>query len=171
MATTMSAPPSRPTSNPQHERRRFRLLDAMILVAATAVACSIALWIVRESGVSISRSEAPAENVAQSEGTQQDVGNVVLLLDLFLLVGALALPFFAMWTLAIVPLRLLSPRPRFRRLARQPGTMAAIAASLGIAIAIVQIACMLLTSVFPSVNDPLFVFAVSGGVASIATIG
>jgi hypothetical protein len=48
-----------------------------------------------------------------------------------------------MWTVALVPIRFTGPRPRFRRLTRQPGIIAALAAILAILIVSVQIAILL----------------------------
>ena len=67
-------------------------------------------------------------------------GTVLLLL----LIVWLMIPLAAMWTLALIPMRLLGPRPRFRRLARQPGLVAAGAASATFAlIALVALVALL----------------------------
>lgn len=52
--------------------------------------------------------------------------------ELSFMLAILILPLVAMWTLALIPLRLLVPRPRFRRLACQPGMMASCASGVAI---------------------------------------
>ncbi len=47
----------------------------------------------------------------------------------------LTLPFGIAWTAALVPLRLIRPRPPWRLLARQPGWVAACMAMLGLGLA------------------------------------
>jgi hypothetical protein len=51
-----------------------------------------------------------------------------------LLIAWLTMLIVAMRTLALVPIRLLGPRPRLRRLARQPGMIATFAAGTAIAL-------------------------------------
>jgi hypothetical protein len=46
----------------------------------------------------------------------------------------LAVPLVAVWTLALIPIRLVGPRPRLRRLARQPGMTAICAAGAAFAV-------------------------------------
>ena len=170
MTTSLIAAASDPILNPSRGRRRFHLLDAVILVAATAVASGIAVWIDRASGLEFSWSDVPrlfAELSAQAPpGADNHFGTFILVVEVVFGLGLLVLPFVAMWTVAIVPIRLLGPRPRFRRLARQPGMMAAIVASLGIAIAVVQVACTVLCSAFGGQVDILGVLLLSGGIAS-----
>ncbi len=156
--------------NPATPRRRFRVVDAMALVAATALACGITLWIDRVSGGVVSWSILDDLVPEDFSPFAPVVDNRIPLPDL---VGGysvaltwLSLPLFAVLTLALVPMRLLSPRPRFRRFVRQPGTMAAIAASLGIVIAVVQVACTVLYSAFGAFVNPLFILALLAGVAS-----
>ena len=169
MTKSLIAAASDPILNPTRGRRRFHLLDAVILVAATAVASGIAVWIDRASGLEFSWSDVPrlfAELSAQAApGADNHFGMFILLVEVVFGLGLLVLPFVAMWTVAIVPIRLLGPRPRFRRLARQPGMMAAIVASLGIAIADVQVACTVLCSV-SAVRSTYRVILLSGGIAS-----
>jgi hypothetical protein len=145
-------------------------MDTMILTAATAVACGIAIWIERAFGEAISWSDLPQLFTGIFAGTVPGAGNQLGITGRVLLLvcalGSLALPFLAAWTLAIVPMRLLAPRPRFRRLARQPGTIAAIAASLGIATSALQVACTLIYSIFGYQADPMLLLALLGGVAS-----
>jgi hypothetical protein len=169
VTTEVIALPDQPTLNAKPTRRPFRLMDAMILIAATAVASGVAIWIERASGEAISWSDIPQLFTGLFGGTVPgtvDLGMTGRVLRLVFALGSLALPFFVAWTLAIVPMRLLGPRPRFRRLGRQAGTMAAIAASLGIATSALQVACTLIYSIFGNQSDPLFFLALLGGVAS-----
>lgn len=84
--------------------RRFTLLDAMLLTAATAV------------GLSVSRFLEP------------DLHPVDLLRDIRSLAGFLA-PILACWVVAWFVIRFRGPRPRFRRLVRQPGMVGCLAAA------------------------------------------
>jgi hypothetical protein len=86
---------------------KFRISDVLILVAATAVGCSLverealgAFWEIGQN----SRSYYHA-SVA---------------------VGIAASPVLLAWTLAATVIRLRRPRPRFRLLVRQPGAIACL---------------------------------------------
>jgi hypothetical protein len=81
----------------------------MILVAATAIGCGLVQWIGLDAG-----------------GSYRAIG-------LLINISWLAMPLVASWTLAMIPIRLRGPRPRLRRLARQPGMMASCAAGVAIA--------------------------------------
>ena len=169
MTTQVITPTNRSMVNSASPPRRFKLVDAMALVAAMAVACGVTLWIDRASGGFISWSSIFHLFSDNSTTVVLDhyaelpslVGGTIV--DLI----CLSLPFFAVLTLTMVPIRLLDPRPRFRRLVRQPGTMAVFAASLGILIAATEVACAMLYSAFAAASaSPLFILAVLGGVAS-----
>ncbi len=101
-------------------RRRFTLLDGMILVAATAVGYALVHVLERLIG------EGDFLSLIREAWTGREFAKMALLLYL------VALPVLAAWTVALIPLRLLKPRPRSRRMARQPGLMAGIAASMAI---------------------------------------
>src|SRR5262249_5207283 len=97
-------------------RRRFRLADALILVGATAV------------GLAVSRLLAPDLTLRQfSEYVTKppDGGwSLTSVCQLTAELSAIAvIPGLVGWTLACLLLRLLRPRPPWRRLSRQPGTM------------------------------------------------
>jgi hypothetical protein len=117
-------------------RRRFRLLDAMILVAATGMGCGVTQWVEHVSEGDLSWSalyDDCRKYVAWSSGRGwADIGEATI--DLGLIVACLTMPLVAMWTLALIPIRLLGPRPRFRRLGRQPGMVSACASGVAIAI-------------------------------------
>ena len=123
-------------------RRPFRVLDAMILVAATAICCGIIQWIDQATGGDISWSglrDAIQELSLSSSGEMR--GKFVpkaCLLVLWLLFATM--PLIVMWTLALIPIRLLAPRPRFHRLACQPGMMAAYASGVACAFSAVPFA-------------------------------
>lgn len=122
------------TARPMTQRvlpaRRFRVLDAMILVAATAVGCALV------NGISaISNGESSWQNIYK-EVTDLLQGQAPAGW-LFTAMGIaaeftvfLVSPIVAMWGVALIPIRLTGPRPRWRRLARQPGLTAACAATL-----------------------------------------
>jgi hypothetical protein len=109
MATEIEA-----TVRTKAPRRRFMLLDGMVLVAATAAGYAVVHAFASEF-VQGDLSSVLRESL--STGQFRDLAVILLLC---------ALPVLAAWTLALVPLGLLKPRPRFRRLTRQPGLMAAI---------------------------------------------
>jgi hypothetical protein len=160
------------TLSPTLSRRRFRLGDAMAIVAAMGVGCGAAIGIDRATDDFMDWSSLKEMFTSYFTQSPSTVDNRVfsrsdLVAGIGVTLMGLSLPFTAVLTVTIVPLRFLSPRPRFSRLVRQPGTMAAIAASLGIAIAAAQVACTLFCSVFGgAATDMLFVLALLGGVAS-----
>jgi hypothetical protein len=133
MATAMMPAGGMSDLKPNHVavRRRFRLLDAMILIAATGIACGLMLGMERVTQGQISWSTVPA----LAAGGAGHLEAWKLVVSTVFVVVLLALPFAAMWTLAIIPLRFTGPRPRFRRLARQPGINAAFSACLALVIA------------------------------------
>jgi hypothetical protein len=96
-------------------RRRFTLLDSMILVAATAAGYAVVQWSSPLFGV------GAILDLLREMVSSGDIGATVALLSL------IAMPVMASWSLALIPLRLIGPRPRWRRLARQPGLVAALA--------------------------------------------
>jgi len=87
--------------------RKFGILDAMILVAATAAGCALlrAMSLPRLDGL-------PRTAFIAQAGVQA------------------AVPFLVTLTPALFILRLRRPRPRWRRLARQPGMVACCVATL-----------------------------------------
>ena len=109
--------------------RRFQLLDAMILVAATAAGCAGMQWIDRLTAGEISWPTLYREWMSYENGrTSFALVNSPAGLGLYLEV--LIQPLFIAWTLALIPVRMFSPRPRLRHLACQPGMMAACASGL-----------------------------------------
>jgi len=97
--------------------RKLTLLDVMILVGATAI------------GLAAIRGAVPG--VLHTLPTSPRVRFLVPrpALDVSLIILA-AWPLPAMWTLALLAMRLRSPRPAWRRLARQPGVMACCAVGM-----------------------------------------
>jgi hypothetical protein len=115
------------------DQRRFRVLDAMILVAATALGCGALEWLGRETDGEVVWTavyDGTRELFHQSPGGDWPIGEETL--ELCLLTAWLTTPLVAMWTLALIPIRLLGPRPRIRRLARQPGMMSTCASGVTI---------------------------------------
>ncbi len=101
-------------------RRRFRLLDAMILVAATAVGCGAMQLIGRAAKCS------PLEWCLGllGLGSFHDFSSHC---EKILAFSFLTIPLVAAVSLSLIPIRLFGARPRFRRLARQPGFVASYA--------------------------------------------
>jgi hypothetical protein len=90
--------------------RKFTLSDAMVLVAATAVG----FWLIRATEMYF--SVEPTGKLRYLEVAER---------------GASAMtPFLATWTPAWLVLGLRRPRPRWRVLARRPGAVACVAATL-----------------------------------------
>jgi hypothetical protein len=88
--------------------RDFQLLDAMILIAATAVGFAVTKLYDERTGYHLI-SPAPDDHNELDVSTYLSWGL------------RLMTPTVGMWTLAFAVLRLRYPRPRFRRLFRQPG--------------------------------------------------
>jgi hypothetical protein len=122
-------------------RRRFRLLDAMILVAATAIGFGAIGWLARLSGVSVLDARDEVSETLPQQGRQITAEAIAT----FCAMGAgLVTPLIAAWALALIPIRLISPRPRWRRLASQPGTMAVCSSVVVLAALGLLITCALL---------------------------
>jgi hypothetical protein len=119
-------------------RRPFRLVDAMILVAAVGLACGITQGLSYSTGGSISWTAVWAEARAAPYGLAKVVE---ISADLLIL----TLPFAAMLSLAVIPLWLIGPRLRFGRLAGEPGITAMWAAGFGIALSAAHIGIAALT--------------------------
>ena len=89
--TAMELVTDRPSTRTSTPQRRFRLLDAMILVAATAVGCG---------GMRRLDLEWEWREWVDIEET---------FLSMTLEVGYLTIPHVLMWTLALIPIRMLGP--------------------------------------------------------------
>jgi hypothetical protein len=119
-------------ARPAAIRRRFRLVDAMILVAATAIGCGTIDLLSRATvgGLSpLDGFDEVREFFHQSPGEIGGEGVAYF----FAMISVLVSPIVAAWTLALLPIRLIDPRPRWRRVACQPGMMAACASAFAIA--------------------------------------
>lgn len=101
---------------PRDARRRFTVLDMMILIGFTAIGFALAR--VSRLGV-VTLWDTGVEGYLR------------------VLTGSVAL-FATMPTLAIIPLRLRRPRPSRARLMCQPGMVAACAAAVALAVGIVS---------------------------------
>jgi hypothetical protein len=91
--------------------RGFRLVDVMILIAATA------------AGFSLVKSDT-----LEGKTTQATLYHNIYYYEADF--AAVACPLWLAWTFAALAIRLRSPRPPFRRLARQPGWVASLSVSL-----------------------------------------
>jgi hypothetical protein len=105
------------------------MLDAMILIAATAIGFGSTVAITRDMGgaeFGLDHELWDALRRVLSRGSTT-VERFEVLCELMMVYLPLALPLALSWALALIPIRLLSPRPRFRQLTCQPGFMAALA--------------------------------------------
>jgi hypothetical protein len=121
--------------------RKFTLFDGMVFVAATAVAFA-----------SYPRSpleyfpaflEQIREAWSRNPSLHGSLFSFLVTLEYIFWLPQMVLAF---WTLALVGLRLLPPRPRLRRLARQPGTIASCVASSVLLIVEISLALILLAT-------------------------
>jgi hypothetical protein len=99
-------------------RRPFRLLDSMILVAAIAAGCSLTPACARSAQHSVDHWWL---KLVKPEDLIDWLVGAPLALSL------LVIPLTAMVMLALIPIRLVGPRPEIRRLVRQPGLNASCA--------------------------------------------
>jgi hypothetical protein len=102
--------------------RRFTLFDVMILVAATA------------AGFALMR---PLAGAAFAHQVMRNYGLAWSALVRASWVILAMTPLLAVWSLALLVLRLRQPRPRFRRLLRQPGFVASISVVFGSLISLI----------------------------------
>ena len=101
--------------------RKFFISDAIVLVAATAVG----LFVFRPYYAVASLDWTPPfANATWIVGSISCVWNGL----------ALAFPIVIAWTIALVGLRLRAPRPSWRKLLRQPGFVAGLAATVVLAV-------------------------------------
>lgn len=143
------------------ETRRFSLLDAMSLLAATAI------------GMILVRLAPPVWSPPKP---------ILPGLPSFLLIqnaGQLVVPFLAAWTIALLFLRFRRPRPRLRLAFRQPGTIACATATMVIMLEITW-GCGIIAAGIPRVIEPSNVlssytqqvsFAILGGWTGLAASG
>ncbi len=96
-------------------RRRFTLLDAVALIAATGL------------GLAWGRTEWME---ALGEGLANELPSPKATLELLLVALLLLVPCAATWSATLVGLRLRSPRPPRRHLTRQPGLIACLMATI-----------------------------------------
>jgi hypothetical protein len=111
---------------PVQASRKLTLADAMLLVAAVALGSFLA----RETNPNLTSAIAHIKH-DPTPGMRQ-----LLSIEASLKV---VVPFLAVWTPALLLLRLRQPRPCLKRLARQPGAVASAVATLAIAIVAVWI--------------------------------
>jgi hypothetical protein len=109
----MDIPPVRPTTS-----RQFGLSDLMILVAAAA----LGLGILRADGSGTRLLETAKIFMEKRDSPWFHVTRVLLTR-----IEMVAAPPLLMTTLAVLLMRFRNPRPRWRRLVRQPGFVAGLA--------------------------------------------
>jgi len=95
--------------------RDLNLLDAMILVAATAVGLSLI--------------SAGGWYQLKNLGGRANIRGWLRYLVLYMVAARSLLPILSCWTFAVLAIRLRRPRPSCRRLARQPGMIACLVPS------------------------------------------
>ncbi len=104
-------------------RRKFRVSDALILVAATAF------------GLTASRAATPDELIPQrfwelATKPPQGVSSLLFIAQFTAeLSSIVVIPSLASWTLACLLLQFAGPRPPWHRFSRQPGGMACLTAT------------------------------------------
>ncbi len=115
-------------------RRGIRTADVMIFVAVLATAFAAYGSIADATMGFVSWRQLPSqidfihEMAALKPPSSLNLANAVS--ELVLHLWMLAVPTLTSISIALIPIRLLSPRPRWRRLALQPGTVATSAAVL-----------------------------------------
>jgi hypothetical protein len=112
---------------PAPMRRRFRIFDAMMLIGATALGCGAIEWVSRETVGTLSLWGFCAE---VWKFLHQPLGKIGIWPVIYAcaMFAVLISPIAATSTIALIPIRLIGPRPRWRRLACQPGVTSAWAA-------------------------------------------
>ena len=143
--------------------RKLTIVDGMVLVAATGIGFAF-LRMLGSEGF-LFRSETVMSGYRHMAQCANEV----------------AFPFLACWTAAVLGLRLRQPRPRMRRLARQPGMAACSAAALTVFVPLlIIVANEMISSVriigygatiskvlgLPDVPPPAPVYGLASGTAS-----
>ncbi len=106
-------------------KRRLTLLDLIVLIAAAAP--GLMMFPV------ISRAIDPSylDRLVELFQTPPRGWNAAALVLRPMAILAILIPVVAPWTLAVLVLRLSNPRPSYRRMLRQPGVVACLAAVVG----------------------------------------
>lgn len=102
------------------ECRKFVLLDAIILIASTALGCALLRW----SNFDFWSAFDPVQL-----NKEPFLGGY---LEVLRLSYRFSSPFLAAWSLALIVARIRPPRPERRRLFRQPGLVATSTAMLAV---------------------------------------
>ena len=131
MATVMEATPAQPGSGRPSPRRRFRLLDGMILVAATAAGLALTGLIQADGGLQ-GYWALIVSDIGDLMQNRDPVRLGAKVFDLGFDLIMICAPMVAMWGIALIPIRVSGARPRWRRLVRQPGMMAVCASTLAV---------------------------------------
>lgn len=115
--------------------RRFRLLDAMILVAATAVGCAgtNVLFANPDPNAIFTWRVFSELKDALFEGRDTEMRSMAAVMLCGEILGVCS-PIVAAWCVALIVLRWIGPRPRWRRLAREPGLVACCASTLSLVV-------------------------------------
>lgn len=127
-------------------RRRFTLADAMILIAATAV------------GLALTRLNLEVLKTGPA-GRIRPIRSIGELMEMLPQLAVASLPGAAMISLALGLIRLRRPRPSIRRIARQPGALAclaAVASAVGLPL-LMYLACLAAPRRVPGGDWPLVI--------------
>lgn len=111
--------------------RPFRLLDAIILTAATAIGCAGMRWVLAGDNPALVFAAWIKDLTHSPDLVKTAFFTYALTMSL--------VPFCVAWTICFFPIRLAGPRSTGRRLARQPGMAAACAS--GVALAFLTFLC------------------------------
>lgn len=103
--------------------RRFTLLDAMVLLAGTAVGLAGLLWKIQREREWITHGAGYWDAMSEPLRSRPALASVVVASDGL----EYTWPFLAVWTLTLLALRSLPPRPSMRRAMTQPGAVACAA--------------------------------------------
>jgi len=116
---------------PTRPGRRFTVMDSMVLVAATAIGLTLTyggwewdFWQSNCDARSLLSSQKPLTFSDKVSICAEEAEEWVF---------EHGVPMLVSWTAAVLALRLRSPRPKLRRLARQPGFCAVLVPILVIA--------------------------------------
>lgn len=113
---------------PTHSERRFRVTDCLLLIAATAVGLGMSRAILSPE------MTLPRVWESASKGLQGGWSLLFLAQLTAELMTVSLIPSLGAWTLGCLVLRLMRPRPPWRRCSRQPGGMACLIAMAAVAV-------------------------------------
>jgi hypothetical protein len=126
---------------PSPPRRAFNLKDAFFLIAATAV--GLALWRSRYPFSVCDYAKAWPRAILAIWNSESRLSSASGFYRIYFLLAIGVWPFCLPWTLTILALRLRRPRPEWRRVARQPGTVACCSMAVACVMTAIPAFCVL----------------------------